>query len=166
MLQPTVRRTWAPKGQTPLHHSWDRHERLSVTGAITVSPLQKRLGLYFSLVPWNVTGDDVFTFVQQLRGHLERPLLVIWDRFSGHRKAARLLHDIYGKRIQVEFLPAYAPELNVVDHCWGHTKYGEMANFIAHDVGDLAQEVAHSLITKHSRRDLLNAFFRHARLEL
>jgi transposase len=166
MLQPTVRRTWAPQGQTPIPHSWDRHDRLSVTGAITVSPLQKRLGLYFSMTPWNVTGNDVFTFVQQLRYHLKRPLLVIWDRFSGHRKAARLLRELYGHRIHVEFLPAYAPELNVVDHAWGHTKYGEMANFIPHDVDDLAQEVANSLIAKHGRQDLLKAFFQHARLEL
>ena len=91
-------------GQTPLHHSWDRHDRLSVTGAITVSPLQKRQGLYFSLTPWHVTGNDVFAFVQQLRRHLTRPLLLIWDRFGGHQKAARLLHDIYGHRIHVEFL--------------------------------------------------------------
>jgi hypothetical protein len=77
MLQPTVRRTWAPRGQPPIHYSWDRHDRLSVTGAITVSPLQKRLGLYFSMLPYNVTGDDVFTFVQQLRRHLKRPLLLI-----------------------------------------------------------------------------------------
>jgi transposase len=113
-----------------------------VTGAITISPLQKRLGLYCSVTPWNVTGDDVFTLVQQLRRHLKRPLLVIWDRVSGHKKAARLLRDINGYRIHVEFLPAYAPALNVVDHAWGHTRDGEMANFIPHDVDDLAQEVA------------------------
>jgi hypothetical protein len=68
--------------------------------------------------------------------------------------------------MHVEFLPAYASERNVVDHAWGHTKYGEMANFIPQDVDDLAREVAQSLIAKHHRRDLLNAFFQHARLEL
>jgi len=106
MLQPTVRRTWAPQGQTPIHYSWNRHDRLSVTGAITVSPVQQRLGFYFSIASSNVTGNEVFAFVQQLRRYLKRPLLVIWDRFSGHKKAARLLHDIYGTRIHVEFLPA------------------------------------------------------------
>jgi transposase len=166
MLQPTVRRTWAPRGQTPIHRSWDRHDRLSVTGALTVSPVQKRLGFYFFMSPENLTGDDLFAFVQQLRGHLKRPLLIIWDRFSGHKKAARLLHDLYGKRIHVEELPAYAPELNVVDHAWGHTKYGELANFIPRDLADLADEVAVSMLRKHQRPDLLRAFFKHARLDL
>jgi transposase len=166
MLQPTVRRTWAPQGKTPIHYSWDRHDRLSVTGAITISPVRQRLGLYFSIASHNLPGDDIFGFVQQLHGHLKRPLLIIWDRFSGHRKAARLLHDLYGTRIRAEFLPAYAPELNVVDHCWGHTKYGEMANFIPHDIDDLAQAVACSLIAKPRRPALLRAFFQHAQLRL
>jgi len=166
MLQPTVRRPWAPQGQTPIHDSWDRHDRLSVTGAITVSPVRKRLGLSFSIAAHHLTGDDVFACVQQLYGYLKRSLLVIWDRFSGHRKAARRLRDLSGRRIHVEFLPAYAPELNVVDHCWGHTTYGEMANFIPPDVDDWAQEVASSLLAKHGRPTLLDAFFRHAQLDL
>jgi hypothetical protein len=85
-----------------MHHSRDRHDRLSVTGAITVSPIRKRLGFYCSMSPANLTGVDLFAFVQQLRGHLKRPLLIIWDRFRGHKKAARLLHDRYGKQMHVE----------------------------------------------------------------
>jgi transposase len=137
-----------------------------VTGAITVSPVQKRVGFYFSMRSANLTGDDLLTFVQQLRGHLKRPLLVIWDRFSGHKKAERLLRDLYGKHMHVDYLPAYAPELNVVDHAWGHTKYGEMANFIPQDLDDLADEVARSLLAKHRRPELLRAFFHHAQLDL
>jgi hypothetical protein len=166
MLQPTVRRTWAPRGQTPIHSSWDRHDRLSVTGAITLSPVHKRLGFYFSMRPYNLTGDDLFACVQQLRGHRKRPLLIIWDRVSGHKKAARLLHALYGKRVHVAELPASAPDLNVVDHAWGHTKYGEMANFIPRDLDDLADEVAVSMLGKHQRPDLLRSFFTHARLDL
>jgi len=166
MLQPTVRRTWAPRGKTPVQYSWARHDRLSVTGAITVSPLQKRLGLYFSIASSNVTGNDVFRFVQQLHRHLKRPLLVIWDRFSGHKKAARLLKHIYGSRIHIEDLPAYAPELHPVEQCWSHTTYGDMANFIPQDVAHLADEVARSLLAKHQQSALLRAFFQHARLDL
>jgi transposase len=91
-----------------------------VTGALTVFPVQKRLGLYCSIASSHITGDDVFAFVQQLRSHLKYLLLVSWDRFSGH--TARLLHDVYGHRVQVEFLSAYASELNVVEQRWGHTK--------------------------------------------
>ena len=51
MLTPTVRRTFAPRGQTPLIKSWDRHDRISAISAVTVSPKRRRLGLYFHLMP-------------------------------------------------------------------------------------------------------------------
>jgi len=58
MLQPVVRRTWAPKGKTPIHYSWDRYDRLSVISAITVSPKRQRLGLYFDIRDHNIVTDD------------------------------------------------------------------------------------------------------------
>jgi len=45
-------------------------------------------------------------------------------------------------------------------------KYGEMANFIPRDLDDLAEEIAVSMLRKHQRPDLLQAFFKHARLDL
>ena len=165
MLQPTVRRPWAPQGHTPLPHSWNRHARLSVPGAMTVSPSRKRLGFSCSMRPHHVIGAAGFPFVQQVRRHLKRSRLLIWDRVSGPPKAARLLPDLYGYRLHVEVLPAYAPARNVVDRAWGHPKYGEMAHVIPHDVDALTQDVAHALIAKHNRRDLRHAFFQHARLE-
>lgn len=47
MLQPLVRRTWAPRGQTPIQYNSDRHDRLSVISALTVAPVRQRLGVYF-----------------------------------------------------------------------------------------------------------------------
>jgi hypothetical protein len=38
MLTPTVRRTLAPRGKTPILRSWDRHDRISALSAVTVSP--------------------------------------------------------------------------------------------------------------------------------
>jgi len=137
-----------------------------VTGAVAVSPVPQRPGFYFSLATSNLTGDDVFAFVQQLRGHRKRPLLLIWDRFSGHKKAARLLRDLYSTRIHVAFLPAYAPALNIVEQCWGQPKEGGRAHVIPANVSDLADEVARSFLAKHQRPDLLRAFFHHAQLRL
>src|SRR5262249_39143480 len=145
---------------------WDRHDRLSVTGALTVSPKRQRLGCYFSIASRNLTGEDIFALVQHLHGHLKRPLLIIWDRWSGHDKAARLLQALYGTRIHIAYFPAYAPELKPIENCWSHTKYGEMAHCIPQDVEPLADEVAPSLVAKPRRQDLLQAFFQHARLDL
>jgi len=59
------------------------------------------------------------------------------DRYSAHRKAVRLLQDWF----EVEWLPAYAPDLNPVEMVWNHSKYSDLANFIPEDVDDLHQAV-------------------------
>ncbi|MFQ6034567.1 MAG: IS630 family transposase, partial [Sedimentisphaerales bacterium] len=68
MLTPTVRRTLAPRGQTPIHHCWDRRDRISAISAITISPIRKRRGLYFTLLAdnENVHAEDVVSFLRQL----------------------------------------------------------------------------------------------------
>jgi transposase len=42
-------------------------------------------------------------------------------------------------------LPAYAPELNPVEFIWSHTKYGDLANFIADKVDHLDDRLSESL---------------------
>ena len=104
--------------------------------------------------------------VPQLHGHCQRPLLLIGNRWSGHRNATRLLQALGGTRIPSESRPVYAPAFKTVEHCWSHTRDGEMADVIPQKVEHLADEVAHSLVAKHRRPDLLQAFFQHARLAL
>jgi hypothetical protein len=50
MLNPTVRRTYAPRGKTPAVRVADPHARLSVIGAITVDPKRERVGLVYNLL--------------------------------------------------------------------------------------------------------------------
>ena len=52
LLSPLVRRTLAPRGQTPVLKTWGGHrERVSATAALTISPRRRRLGLYFCTYP-------------------------------------------------------------------------------------------------------------------
>ena len=93
MLQPLVRRTWAPRGQTPIQYSWDRHDRLSVISAITVSPLQQRFGLCFRIHDHNITFQEVMAFLTMLHRRQRRKFIVVLDRLNAHRKAVRLLQE-------------------------------------------------------------------------
>jgi len=166
MLQPVVRRTWAPKGQTPIHYSWDRRDRLSVISAITVSPARRRLGLYFDVHEHNINTDAFDAFVRWLRHRVRRGMVLVLDRWSVHRSGARRLQDRLGSTVQVEWLPAYAPELNPVEQVWSHTKYADLANYIPDDVHALADAVVHSIEQTRSSQSLLRSFFHHARLKL
>ena len=166
MLQPVVRRTWAPKGQTPIQYSWDRHDRLSAITAITVSPLRHRFGLYFRIHRQNITSTEVMAFLTLLHNRMRRKVIVILDRLNAHRKAVRLLQTAHPDWFEVAWLPAYAPELNPVEMVWNHTKYGDLANFIPENLNHLHQAAAASLEHTRTQSQLIRSCFHHARLEL
>jgi transposase len=85
-LTPTVRRTLAPRGRTPVLDAWDRRDRWSAISCVTVSPAAGRPGLYFDLLCHNVHGEDVVEFLAKLRRRLGR-FTVVWDRNQIHSKS-------------------------------------------------------------------------------
>lgn len=48
-------------------------------------------------------------------------------------------------RIEIAFLPAYAPELNKVEYLWGYWKMRELPNFCAKDYGQLSETAISAL---------------------
>lgn len=162
-----VRRTWAPRGHTPILRQWDRRDRLSAISALTLAPRRRRFGLDWALHRDNIRSAEVLRFLQPLRRHLPHGFTLIWDRSRPHRAgtveawlAAR------PARIGVEWLPAYAPDCNPAEHVWGHMKYGDLTNFTPADLDHLEGAVVTSFTHTRDQRSLLAAFFRAAGLEL
>ena len=166
MLQPTVRRTWAPRGQTPLLYCWDRRERWSVISALSLSPHGRRLGLYFQMFAQNIAHPQAEEFIAELLVHFPRGIILVWDRWMVHRAAARHLRERFPRRLQIEWLPPYAPDLNPDEQVWNRTKYTDLANYRAEDAATLARAVKTSLRRTRSRQGLLRSFFKHAKLSL
>lgn len=166
MLQPVVRRTLAPRGHTPVLDCWDRHDRLSVISALSLAPQRQRLGLYFDIHDHNIRADDVYRFIQSVRGRLRRKIILVLDRWSVHRAAVRKLLQRHARSIDIELLPAYAPELNPTEQVWNHTKYADLANYIPDDIHELGVEVAGSMLETRTKPGLLRSFFNWAGLEL
>jgi len=164
MLQPVRRATWAPRGHTPIHNAWDRHDRLSALGALTLAPHVLRIGWYFELLAHNVTANDLVLFLKQLHRQLRRDLIVVMDRWPVHRSAARRLEQEGCTWFKVEWLPPYAPELNPVEFAWNHTKYTELANFIPDDVDHLRSAVLNSFDDQQNDAWLKHSYFRSAHL--
>ena len=164
MLQPLVRRTWAPRGQTPVMYSWDRHDRLSVIAALSLSAYSRRVSLYFAVQEKNVKAEEVEAFLRLVQRSLGRKLIVVMDRWAVHRKAAKSLFG--DQRFWIEYLPPYAPDLNPVEQVWNHTKYGDLANYVPDDLADLEFELQYSIDQTRDCPELLRSFFHAAELEL
>jgi transposase len=104
--------------------------------------------------------------VANLLKHFPRGIILVIDRWMVHRSGARQLKGRFGRRIDVEWLPAYAPELNPDEQVWNHSKYSQLANFIPDNAEHLAQAVEGSLISQSRQQNLLRSFFHCAKLKL
>jgi transposase len=167
MLTPTVRRTWAPQGKTPLLSCWDRRDRLSAISGITVSPQRARLNFYFTLLPdnANVTAADVVAFLRRLKAQLGGPFTVIWDGSPVHSRATVVkAYLAQHQEIVAETLPGYAPELNPDEGVWGWTKYGRLANLAAANTRELRRRIQEEFRVLRADRQLLDSFMQEADL--
>jgi transposase len=149
-----------------VQRSWDRRDRLSVIGVVTLSPTRRRLGACFSVQRENIRTEHVVDFLRRLRRKVRRPLILVWDRWSVHRAAAQRIAGAGWKRIQWEWLPAYAPELNPVEAMWSHAKYADLANYVPDDADDLAVALGASLRNQSRNQQLKRSYFKTAQLRL
>ena len=168
MLAPLLRRTWAPRGCTPVIKIAEPHGRISTIGAITISPVQSRFGFHFCLLPDNANfhGTSIVAFIDSLRRRIRKPLTVIWDQIPIHQCYPVERYLSYHDDILVEPFPPYAPELNPVDYVWGYVKYGRLANYCPKSLDELRRTVTSELCRVCTRPDLLKSFLHATGLEL
>ena len=169
LLSPEVRRTLAPRGKTPLIDCSDRHDRISVISAITLSPQALRVGLHFMLLGKNENfhGEEVVLFLRQLKGEVGGPWPIVWDRNQIHSKARVVKEWLAGHpEVVVEDFPAHAPNTNPDEGVWCWTKYGPLCNLAPADVEELQQHIWDALVALKEQAQLLISFILHARVPL
>jgi transposase len=156
-LNPLVRRSWALRGKTPVIGGDGGHrQKVSVIGAVSVSPLTRRLGLYFSTLPDGFfTAEAVVAFLRDLLHHLRGKVVVVWDGGGNHKGPLIRAFLKRNRRLRLERLPAHAPELNPVETVWSWLKYGQLANYIPDGMTDLDDEIIDRLVTLKYEPDLL-----------
>ena len=161
-LRPTVRRTWAPKGQTPTIESDScRWEHRSVIGVITCTPTGRKPKLYLRIFKDIVSSKEVTCYLKELRRHIKGRLLLLWDRLPLHcSKETKGFLESQEKWLMVEKFPAYAPELNPLEYLWSTGKQKDLANLYAETLSDIDTAIRRykGRIRRHPR--LLTGFLK------
>jgi transposase len=144
---------------------WQRRNRLSVIASLHVSP-RKRLGHFFRIHAHNIRAADVICYLRELHRRIGRPFIVVMDRLPAHRSAVRQLKNCGATWLMVEWLPAYAPELNPVEALWSYGKYGRLANYYPEDADALYDAVLEAVGDAALDQSLLQSFVQSAQLRL
>lgn len=120
---------------------------------------------YFQLIPGSIRSEQVIRFLMQLLQHISEDMIIVWDQLRCHRskKVKEFIAGLDG-RIDLEYLPAYAPELNPVEYLWGYWKKQELANLCPKDLSQLSYVARRSLRKLRRRKPLIQSFWRQAKL--
>jgi len=160
-----VRRTWAPKGETPLLIHAFNWKKLSICAALGYRWDGRRTRLYFQTMEGSYNSEKLIGFLQDLKRHLRgQKAILVWDGLPAH-KSRRMKVYLSEQRdwLAVERLPGYAPDLNPVEMLWGNVKGTELANRCAQDLEELDTGVRNGM-ARVRKSNLPSSFLQHVGL--
>ena len=139
-LLPVTRRTWSPRGTTPVLRHRCNWKRASMAGALGYHASDPTRGPRLCFQVRNDSYDTVslIEVLTQLGAfYASEQVVLLWDGLSAHwSHDMRAFIDRQRDWLQVERLPGYAPELNPVEALWANLKGVELANL----AGDTLEE--------------------------
>lgn len=147
-------RTWAPRRQTPVLPVKLTHDHLAAISGITPDG---RLFLQTRETTFDSTG--VVGFLRVLLRKVPGKLLVIWDGAPIHKgqPIKDFLKRGAAKRLHLERLPGYAPDLNPDEGIWNYLKRVELTNRCCRDLSELHTEVRRAAERLRHKRDVIRA---------
>ncbi len=162
-LLPMVVRTYALRGHTPVLRVKLTHDHLSAIGGIT-----QQGRIFMQMQERAYRAEDVVRFLHLLLRKISGKLLVVWDGSPIHRADVikAFLSSQQGKRVHLERLPGYAPELNPQEQVWNLLKRRELKNLCCQDLAHLEQELVRAKERLRHRRTILQRSFAYALDEL
>lgn len=165
--RPSVRRTWAPRGQTPvLIHAFN-WGKISVAAVLAYRWDGRRCRLYFQIRPGSYGTENLILFLKQLRRHFRgQRVILVWDGLPAHK--SRLMKTYLQSQrhwLEEERLPGYAPDLNPVETLWGNIKGQELANRCSVNLAEAATAASQGMSrVRRQAQQLAFAFLHHAGL--
>ena len=163
LLIPPVRKTWSPRGRTPIHRHVCRHDRISAISGISVSPKRRRMGLYGQLFDTNIDCEIVCGFLKDILRHLRGHVIALLDNGQIHKGGPIRKLAPRHPRLHLESFPPYAPELNPDEGVWTLLKQS-LSNSRPDSADDLLDALAADVRRIGASQSLLKSCIQHSEL--
>jgi len=111
-------RTWAPKGHTPEVPTSGRRQAVNAISAVNA-----RGEFWFRIYTQRLNKELFLHFLKAFLRGRRTPVMLIVDGHPAHRARliASYVQSLKG-RLELHFLPGYAPDLNPDEFVWNHLK--------------------------------------------
>ncbi len=159
-LLPLAVRTWAPAGQTPVLRVPLSRDHLAVISGITLTG-----DLFLQAQEDAYDAHGVVGFLQAVLDQVEGQVTVIGDGALMHRSHVikDFLREGAAKRLHLEQLPGYAPDLNPDEGIWNYLKRVELGNVCCHNLAELTEQVRLAEQRLHDQPEIIRACSRQCR---
>ena len=151
-LLPMAVRTWAPRGQTPILRVKLTRDHLSAISGITLDGR-----LFMQARPDSYDAEAVVGFLRVLLRKISGKIVLIWDGSPIHR--AHEIKDFLkrgaAKRLHLEQLPGYAPDLNPDEGIWNYLKRVELGNVCCADLQHLYREIIRAKERLRNKQEII-----------
>ena len=113
-----VGRTWAPRGQTPVLETSGTRQSVNAISAVSA-----RGAFWYRTYRGRLNAATFIGFLRAFLRGRRAPVMMVVDRHPAHiaKAVARYVQSTCG-RLELHFLPGYAPELNPDEFVWNHVK--------------------------------------------
>ncbi len=147
-------RTWAPRGQTPILRVKLTRDHLSAISGITPDGR-----LFMQVRPASYDAAAVVGFLRVLLRKISGKIVVIWDGSPIHRghEIKDFLKRGATKRLHLEQLPGYAPDLNPDEGIWNYLKRVELGNLCCSDLNQLHRKLIQAKERLRHKKEIIKS---------
>jgi hypothetical protein len=167
-LLPVTRRTWAPRGHTPVIRHQFKWKRASMAAGLCYGSRGGGAAVAFHHQLGAYDTDTLIGALEGLRRFLGgQKATLLWDGLPAHR--SRAMAAWLGRQrpwLVVEPLPGYAPELNPVEGLWSSLKGMELANLAGDTLAEVIAAAERGIQRIRDTHHLAYSFLRHCGLSL
>ncbi len=152
---PPLGRTYGLKGHTPVVQTSGQRQSLNVISAINA-----RGEFWAATYTGKLDAEAFVVFLQNFMEGRQRKVFLIVDGHPAHKaKVVKTYVQSLGGRLELHFLPPYAPDLNPDEFVWSHMKAKGVSKRPLKQNESLQKRIEQDLNAIKANRQLVRSFF-------
>lgn len=151
-----LQRTWGARGQTPVVATSGKRQSINAISAVNM------LGAFwYNVYTGRLNKESFIVFLKDFLRHRRRPVFLVVDRHPAHiaKRVAQYVQSLAG-RLELHFLPGYAPDLNPDEFVWNHLRQKGVSKKPLRRDESLRARVTADLNAIQADPPLVRSFFR------
>lgn len=150
-----LQRTWGAKGQTPIVKTSGQRQSVSAISAVTA-----RGAFWYTVYTGRVNATRFVAFLKKFMRHRRRRVFLVVDGLPAHKAklVAAYVRSLKGK-LELHFLPDYAPDLNPDEFVWNHIRHHGATKTPLRKNESLRKRVEQNLADIKGSPKLVRSFF-------